>query len=128
MLSNVTSPASVSSVSDDRVIGSSQRCPYIVGYHGAYIDMEYGTVNLILEYMNAGSVQQRIDEGVIFSVDDAAVLAYSVLTALQTLHENGIVHRDIKPSNLLINSEGIVKLHNFRNSTGKTLHFIHYTV
>jgi serine/threonine protein kinase len=104
-----------------RLVSSSNgipRCPYIVGYHGAYIDMEYGTVNLILEYMNAGSLQSLIDEHVMFSVDNAAVLAYSVLTALQTLHENGIVHRDIKPSKLLINTEGIVKLTDFGIAKG----------
>ena len=109
-----------SSVSDadEGAPGGRALCPYIVGYHGAYLDIEFGTLCLLLEYMNAGSVQRWIDERVVFSVDNATVLAYSVLKALQALHEHGIVHRDVKPSNLLINSDGNIKLADFGIAKG----------
>ena len=42
-----------------------------------------------------------------------AVVAYSVLRALEVLHTNNIIHRDVKPSNILINSDGEVKLSDF---------------
>ena len=42
-----------------------------------------------------------------------AVIAYSVLRALEVLHSNNIIHRDIKPSNILVNGEGEVKLSDF---------------
>ena len=42
-----------------------------------------------------------------------AVVAYSVLRALEVLHSNNIIHRDVKPSNILINAEGEVKLSDF---------------
>ena len=42
-----------------------------------------------------------------------AVIAYSVLRALEVLHSNNIIHRDVKPSNILINSDGEVKLSDF---------------
>ena len=42
-----------------------------------------------------------------------AVVAYSILRALEVLHTNNIIHRDVKPSNILINTEGEVKLSDF---------------
>ena len=102
----------------------SLHCPYIIGYYGSYVDVEYGTVCLVLEYMNAGSVQTKINDKVIFNIDDAAVLAYSVLMALQILHERGIVHRDVRPSNLLLDSEGHVKLTDFGIAKGELSFFV----
>ena len=43
----------------------------------------------------------------------AAVVAYSILRALEVLHTNNIIHRDVKPSNILVNAEGEVKLSDF---------------
>jgi hypothetical protein len=84
--------------------------PYIIDFYDAYIDPEHGAVCLILEYMNCGSIQSMLNDGIIFDEDDAAVLAFSVLTALTDFHSRNILHRDIKPSNILTDTAGRIKL------------------
>ena len=93
-------------------------CPYIISFYDAYIDPEYGAVCLVLEYMNAGSIQNMLTDGKKFNEDDAAVLAFSVLNALIELHSRNILHRDIKPSNILTDGDGRVKLTDFGITKG----------
>lgn len=60
--------------------------PNIINFYDAYIDPEHGAVCLLIEYMNCGSIQTMLDDGLTFNEDDAAVLAFSVLSALSDLH------------------------------------------
>ena len=94
-------------------------CPYLIGYHGHFVDDNRNTVCFILEYMNAGNVQDAIDNNQIFSIDDTVVLAFSVLRALEVLHGCNITHRDLKPSNILIDTKGRIKLADFGIAKGK---------
>jgi hypothetical protein len=96
--------------------------PYILDFYDAYIDPEHGAVCLILEYMNCGSIQSMLNDGIIFDEDDAAVLAFSVLTALTDFHSRNILHRDIKPSNILTDTAGRIKL----TDCGITKGILHY--
>jgi serine/threonine protein kinase len=108
----------------DRIYLSMQPislCPYLVGSHGVYTDEENAILNLIQEHMNGGSIQTKIDDGQLFSIDDATVLAYSMLRALAALHENGIVHHEVRPSNMLLDTDGHVKLTDFGFKTGELL-------
>ena len=94
-------------------------CPYIIGYHGFFNDHNRGSMCLILEYMNAGNVQDAIDKNQIFNTDDTAVLVFSALSALEVLHGRNITHRDLKPSNILIDTKGRIKLADFGITKGK---------
>lgn len=70
-------------------------------------------VNLVVEYMDGGSLEDLVQAG---GCDDEAVLASmaaQVLQGLRFLHERHKVHRDVKPGNLLLNSRGQVKLADF---------------
>ena len=92
--------------------------PYIIDFYDAYIDPEHGAVCLLLEYMNCGSIQSMLNDGMIFDEDDAAVLAFSVMSALTDLHGRNILHRDIKPSNILTDTAGRIKLTDFGITKG----------
>jgi serine/threonine protein kinase len=63
--------------------------------------------------MNGGSLQSMLTDRRFFSEDDAAVVAFSVLSALIDLHGMNILHRDIKPSNILADTKGHIKLADF---------------
>ena len=80
---------------------------------GAFVDVDYGAVCLTLEFMNGGSLQNLLDEGKIFDLDEACILSYCALQALATMHKLNIVHRDVKPSNFLVNTEGAIQITDF---------------
>lgn len=119
-------------------------CPYIVSFYDVFSDPARGTVcssvplsmhvplsltsylyvlqvNMIVEYMDGGSLEDLVQAG---GCDDEAVLASiasHVLQGLNYLHERQKIHRDIKPGNLLMNTKGCVKIADFgvsRNLTG----------
>lgn len=48
--------------------------------------------------MDGGSLQNIIDDGIALNDDDVAIVAYSVLKALEMLHSRNIIHRDVKVS------------------------------
>ena len=85
--------------------------------YGAYFDQ--GTVKIILELMDSGSlehvialyktarVKPEISEGIL------AKIALQMLCGLSYLHSKNQIHRDIKPANILLNSNGEVKLSDF---------------
>ena len=80
---------------------------------GAFVDIDYGAVRLTLDFMNAGSLQNLLDEGKILNYDEVCILGYSALQALSALHKRAILHRDVKPSNFLVNTEGAIMLSDF---------------
>lgn len=100
---------------------ASQTCPYIVSFYDIFADPVRGTVNLLVEYMDGGSLEDLVRAG---GCDDEAVLANmarNILVGLNYLHERQKIHRDIKPGNLLMNTKGVVKIADFgvsRNLTG----------
>ena len=59
-----------------------------------------GDVNILLEYMDGGSLQDIVDAGGCTSESVLANVAYRVMSGLSYLAENHQIHRDIKPSNL----------------------------
>ena len=92
---------------------SSSVCPYIVACHGAYTDAARGTMSVVLECMDAGSLQGLLDAGLPIKENVLASVARSCLEGLAWLHARKQVHRDIKPSNLLIDHNGRVKISDF---------------
>src|SRR5205085_2008302 len=54
-----------------------------------------------LEYVEGGSLQQRLD-GTPMPPREAAELVASLARAMDYAHQRGIVHRDLKPANILL--------------------------
>jgi serine/threonine protein kinase len=79
---------------------------------------------LIMEYVSGGSLAEAISTGRAAELDVAEV-AGGLLSALQAVHEAGIVHRDVKPGNVLLDPAAQVRLTDFgiarRSSDGSTL-------
>ena len=70
-----------------------------------YIILEYGT------HGNLFDIIANTKHG--FSEDVSKYIFYKILTAVNTLHNNGICHRDIKPENILITKDYELKLCDF---------------
>ncbi|PKA65651.1 Mitogen-activated protein kinase kinase 5 [Apostasia shenzhenica] len=88
--------------------------PVVVRFHGV-ISSASGDVSVLLEYMDAGSLESLLMAGNRRPFPEAAIagIARRVLLGLSYLHSQQIVHRDIKPSNLLVNTAGEIKIADF---------------
>ncbi len=75
------------------------------GYVGETTD-EHGSPVQICEYMNAGTLSQRVREQGVQSVDETIRVMTAMCGALSEAHAVGIVHRDIKPQNILFGAVG----------------------
>ena len=66
---------------------------------------------IAMEYLDGGSLKDRIKEHP--SPADALDIVQSIGSALEFVHQMGIVHRDIKPENILFHKRGIPKITDF---------------
>ena len=55
-----------------------------------------------MEYAEKGDLVSLIEEKGNFTENEAKKIFLQLLSAVQTIHQNGFVHRDIKPENFLI--------------------------
>jgi len=86
---------------------------YVVEFFDAFVDAREGTVSVLVEYMDGGTLQDCVDTGSRPHERVLANVAWRVLKGLAVLHESNLVHRDIKPANILVSSRGDVKIGDF---------------
>lgn len=90
-------------------------CDELVIFYDAFTNPELGSVSIVLEYMDGGSLEEYMQskEQSYRSEEELARVAYCALKGLAFLHEHHQLHRDIKLSNMLMNSAGQVKISDF---------------
>lgn len=86
--------------------------PNVVAAHALETD-QHGNMYLVMEYVDGGSLKERLDKGSPLEIEEAISIARDICRAIAAIYRRDIVHRDIKPSNILINQEGVAKLTNF---------------
>lgn len=74
---------------------------------------EDGQPWLVMEYMNAPSLANRLSLDGTLAPLKVAELGAQAAAALVAAHDAGIVHRDVKPANLLVGDDGTVKITDF---------------
>jgi serine/threonine protein kinase/tetratricopeptide (TPR) repeat protein len=61
---------------------------------------------LAMELLTGEPLAARLERGPVPATDTASI-ALQALSALEALHEHGLVHRDLKPSNLFLTPHGV---------------------
>ncbi|MFJ9692107.1 WD40 repeat domain-containing serine/threonine protein kinase [Kitasatospora sp. NPDC101183] len=74
--------------------------PNIVTVHD--VVLESGAPWTVMQYVRGRTLAEALRAGPM-AVEDAALLAAQMLSALGFAHEAGIVHRDVKPLNIMLN-------------------------
>lgn len=98
---------------DDMLKTKTKTCPNVLSFYNAFVDPNSGMINVVIEYMDGGSLQDLANRGGCQDEDILADIAYQALLGLKFLHDNKHVHRDIKPANILTSTKGIVKIADF---------------
>jgi DNA-binding response OmpR family regulator len=96
------------------------RSPLVVEIYdyGVHAGFEY----LAMEYLPRGDLKARIQRGV--SEQEALHYVIQIASALQVVHEAGLVHRDLKPPNVMLRENDAVALIDFglaRSLDGNTV-------
>jgi tetratricopeptide (TPR) repeat protein/tRNA A-37 threonylcarbamoyl transferase component Bud32 len=86
------------------------RHPHIVVIHA--IGEHEGLPYLALEYVEGGSLSQRLAQGPMPVLEGASVVE-TLAKAVHVAHTAGIIHRDLKPSNVLLAADGSPKVSDF---------------
>ena len=73
----------------------------------------YGTMFLVLEYVQGCSLREQVDRRGKFQPDDVRNIACSMTQALRAAHARGVIHRDVKPDNIMAREDGVMKLMDF---------------
>ncbi len=84
--------------------------PNIALIHG--FEEANGTRFLVLEYVEGGSLSQRLKKGAL-PVEETLEIGRQVAVALESAHEHGVIHRDLKPGNVMVKPDETVKVLDF---------------
>ena len=85
--------------------------PNIVKYFGGgRID---GSLFYAMEKIEGGTLRQLIDRHRKLTWQETVRYGIRICSALQYMHNHGIIHRDIKPSNIFMTFDGEIKLGDF---------------
>lgn len=91
----------------------SSGCGNLLSMYNAFVDPRSGLVNLVIEYMDGGSLQDLVNYGGCQNEGVLRDIAGQTLEGLRFLHVNKSVHRDIKPANILCATTGQIKIADF---------------
>lgn len=74
---------------------------------------EDGSPYMVLEYLDGGSLEDRLEDSIRVPDDEAARVASDIAAGLAHAHQRHVVHRDLKPANVLFDTEGRAKIADF---------------
>jgi serine/threonine protein kinase len=77
------------------------KCSYVIRFIECFISGDF--LYIVMEYCDGGSLQKAIDEGKLFTEEEACILVKEICIAFLSLKQ--VMHRDIKPDNILFHQE-----------------------
>ena len=81
--------------------------PFVIKIHDCFATST--NIYIILEYCNEGTLLDIIKTKKYIPENEAKLIIYQVILAIDILSARGIAHRDIKPENIFVKN-GIYKL------------------
>jgi hypothetical protein len=87
---------------DEAVALARLRHPHIVQVYD-FTELD-GWPILVMEYIEGGSLEERLDKGSALLPSESAQLTAVLARAMQHAHQRNIVHRDLKPANVLLDA------------------------
>nr|XP_040034069.1 mitogen-activated protein kinase kinase kinase 4 isoform X2 [Gasterosteus aculeatus aculeatus] len=99
----------IKETADELKIFEGIKHPNLVRYFGVELHRE--EMYIFMEYCDEGTLEEVSRLG----LQEHVIRLYSkqITTAINVLHEHGIVHRDIKGANIFLTSSGLIKLGDF---------------
>ena len=79
--------------------------PNVVSLHDIIYEPGPGRLSFFIDLMDQNLVELLQERGESLPVQDALLLAYQLLSALEHVHEEGLIHRDVKPENCFVNQQ-----------------------
>lgn len=74
---------------------------------------DYGDLCQVMEYCDAGSLLDLLEQINKFTHDEGDCLMKQLLRAVQYIHSVGVSHRNLKPENILLSRQGTLKITDF---------------
>ena len=100
-------------INEVRILASTGD-PNVVSYKEVFVDKNYNSLCIVMEYANNGDLYQKIVDhqtgGTLFPEPEIWHLLIQVVSGLQALHDVNIMHRDIKSANIFMNKDWTCKL------------------
>jgi len=93
----------------------AEGCPNLVQWHAGFVAKDCGSVHVVVELMDRGSLadlRRRLGENGV-PHEHLPCISVQIVRGLQHLHAGKLLHRDVKPANILHNRGGQVKLTDF---------------
>lgn len=84
------------------------RVPGVVRGHRVFRFLD--TYVLDMERVRGRTLEELLEEGRVFSEDEALDIVVQAARALDGLRREGVLHRDLKPGNLMVDGEGRVRI------------------
>nr|XP_060609665.1 mitogen-activated protein kinase kinase kinase 4 isoform X3 [Anolis sagrei ordinatus] len=99
----------IKETADELKIFEGIKHPNLVRYFGVELHRE--EMYIFMEYCDEGTLEEVSRLG----LQEHVIRLYTkqITTAINVLHEHGIVHRDIKGANIFLTSSGLIKLGDF---------------
>ena len=117
-------------INEVRILASI-RDPNVVSYKEVFVDKNYSSLCIVMEFANNGDLYQKIvqhqKEQIIFAETEIWRMLIQIVAGLKSLHDMKIMHRDIKSANIFMNKDGTSKLGDMNVSKSADKNGLNYT-